>query len=72
MTSSSFEVSIDHDLCIGTGNCVYFAPEVFELEDGGQARVIDPKALPESEVIQAAEQCPIRAVRVLRDGVQVV
>lgn len=72
MTSSSFEVSIDSDLCIGTGNCAYFAPEVFELEDSGQARVLDPKGRPELDVIQAAEQCPIRAVRVIRDGVQVV
>ncbi|MFC0082573.1 ferredoxin [Aciditerrimonas ferrireducens] len=66
------KVSVDKDLCIGTGNCAFFAPEVFEIGDDAQARVLDPEARPIEEVIWAAEQCPIRAIRVWRDGTQIV
>lgn len=72
MSGPALEIAVDPDLCIGTGNCVFFAPEVFEMTDAGQARVLDPAARSEQDVIYAAEQCPIRAVRVFRDGSQLV
>lgn len=72
MSDASIEVEVDTDLCIGTGNCVFFAPEVFDMGDGGQAKVLDPQARPRRDVVWAAEQCPIRAIRVRADGEQLV
>jgi ferredoxin len=72
VSGAGIEVEVDADLCIGTGNCVFFAPEVFDMGDGGQARVLDPQARPTEDVVWAAEQCPIRAIRVRADGTQLV
>lgn len=72
MSGAGIEVEVDADLCIGTGNCVFFAPEVFAMGDGGQAQILDPQARPPGDVVWAAEQCPIRAIRVRVDGQQLV
>ena len=63
------EIDIDRDACMGLGNCVFAAPGVFELDDDSVARVVDPEASPEEEVVTAARQCPTHAITVRRDGV---
>ena len=62
------QVDIDRDVCMGSGNCVYGAPGVFDLDDKGVAIVLDPTASPEDKVILAAKNCPTRAISVRRDG----
>jgi ferredoxin len=62
------EIDIDSDACMGSGNCVFAAPGVFELDDDSVARVVDPDASPEEAVVTAARQCPTRAITVRRDG----
>ena len=64
------EVEIDRDVCIGSGNCVYEAPGVFDLDDDSVAFVVDPAGAPEDEVIAAARKCPTGAITVRRDGVR--
>lgn len=68
----TLEITMKKDLCIGTGNCVFWAPEVFELTDAGIANIINAEGLPEDKIIHAARQCPIRAIAVHRDGVDLV
>jgi ferredoxin len=65
-----FEVEIDHDACMGSGNCVYEAPGVFDLNEDGVAFVVDPAASPEDKVIAAARKCPTNAITVRRDGMR--
>ena len=62
------EIDIDRDACMGSGNCVFAAPGVFELDDDSIARVVDPEASPEEAVVTAARQCPTHAITVRRDG----
>jgi ferredoxin len=62
------EIDIDRDACMGSGNCVFAAPGVFELDEDSVARVVDPEASPEEAVVTAARQCPTQAIRVRRDG----
>jgi ferredoxin len=64
-----FEIEIDRDACMGSGNCVYEAPGVFDLDEDGVSFVVDPAASPEDEVIVAACKCPTHAITVRRDGV---
>jgi ferredoxin len=64
----STEIDIDRDACMGSGNCVFAAPGVFELDDDSVARVVDPEASPEEAVVTAARQCPTHAITVWRDG----
>jgi ferredoxin len=63
------EVDIDTDLCIGSGNCLYEAPGVFDLDGDSVAFVLDPAAAPEDAVLAAARQCPSQAIAIRRDGV---
>ena len=66
------EVEIDRDVCMGSGNCVYEAPGVFDLDDDSVAFVVDPAASPEDKVIAAAQKCPTHAITVRRDDVRLV
>ena len=66
------EVEIDRDVCMGSGNCVYEAPGVFDLDGDSVAFVVDPAASPEDKVIAVALKCPTHAITVRRDGAQSV
>ena len=56
----------------GSGNCSFWAPGVFDLDDEGIAIVIDPNGAPEDKIILAAQGCPTQAIAVLRDGEKIV
>lgn len=60
----ALEIAIDRDLCIGSGNCVYEAPGVFDLDDDAIAVVVDPAGAPPDMVVAAARKCPARAITV--------
>jgi ferredoxin len=62
------EIDIDRDACMGSGNCVFAAPGVFELDDDSVARVGNAQASPEEAVVTAAHQCPTHAITVRHDG----
>ena len=63
------EVEIDRDLCMGSGNCVYEAPGVFDLDEDSVAVVVDPTVAPEDKIVAAAKKCPTHAITVRRDAV---
>ena len=60
----SVEIRIDREACMGSGNCSFWAPGVFELDDEGIAVVVDPTAAPEDKVVLAAQGCPTSAITV--------
>jgi ferredoxin len=62
------EIRIDRDTCMGSGNCSFWAPATFDLDDEGLAVVVDPAGDPEERVLLAAQGCPTGAIAVLRDG----
>jgi ferredoxin len=62
------EISIDREACMGSGNCSFWAPGVFDLDDEGVAVVIDSTAAPEEKIILAAQGCPTQAIKLKRDG----
>ena len=64
----ALDIKIDRDLCMGSGNCGFWAPGVFDLDDDGIAVVLDPAAQPEDKVLLAAQGCPTQAISVVRDG----
>ena len=53
---------VDRKLCVGAGNCVAIAPEVFALDDENKALVTNPKGAEEDVIWKAAESCPVDAV----------
>ena len=61
-------VSADAEVCIGAGNCVAFAPDVFDLDDEGsvvvkQAAVAGDQA---ARAEEAADNCPSFAITLER------
>ena len=55
-------LSVDRDVCMGSGNCIYWAPALFDLDDSGFAIVIgDPGSDPDAAQL-AADNCPTRAI----------
>jgi ferredoxin len=57
---------------MGSGNCIYEAPGVFDLDDDSVAFVVDPATSSEEQIIAAARKCPTHAIAVRRDGVTLV
>ena len=63
------EITVDRALCIGSGDCVDSAPNVFQLDEEDKAVVVDPDGASVDEVIQAAGNCPVSAIFVVgEDG----
>lgn len=58
------KVRIDRDLCIGVGNCVAYAPTVFELDKENKAVVLDPGSVDDDTLLEAAKSCPESAIPV--------
>lgn len=63
-------VRVDASACLGFGNCVHEAPDLFALEPNGRAVVLQ-EAVPLTEqdaVDRAARRCPVRAIHVAETG----
>lgn len=58
-------IHVDRALCIGSGDCVDSAPDVFELDSEDKAIVIDTDASSTDEVLEAAGNCPVTAIFVV-------
>lgn len=66
---SGLRVSVDRELCTGTGSCVFAAPDVFEQDDT-DGRVVLLREHPEpgesDDVQEAADVCPVAAIKLHR------
>ncbi len=62
-TFEGLRIRIDRTRCIGSGNCVNMAPEVFEL---GPDQIVtfrdDARALDRERMIEACRVCPVDAL----------
>jgi ferredoxin len=62
-------IEVDRGLCIGSGDCVDTAPDVFELDSEEKAVVVDPDGASVDDLVQAAANCPVSAITVVgEDG----
>ncbi|OIJ87854.1 ferredoxin [Streptomyces monashensis] len=63
------DIAIDHDRCIGAGQCALIAPEVFDQGDDGLALLLvdRPGAAQAPAVREASESCPLNAITVTED-----
>ena len=65
------EIRIDVERCMGSGNCLFWAPDTFDLSDEGHSVVTDPAASDEERLRIAAQGCPVGAISLWRNGVDV-
>jgi ferredoxin len=61
------EIHIDESRCIGSGQCAYTAPGVFEVNDDGLSEVIDLELAKRrrAELDLAVRLCPTDAISVV-------
>ena len=57
-------VAADRELCVGSGQCELLAPEVFEVDDDGAVRVLQPEPEDDTAVRDAVQQCPTGALSI--------
>lgn len=58
------EIRVDRTLCMGSGQCCWYAPNTFDQDDETIAIVIDPQGDPEEAIRTAVDSCPTRAISV--------
>ena len=68
----ALEIEIDRSACMGSGNCGFWAPGAFDLDDDGIAIVTDPEGEPEDKIVLAGQGCPTQAIAIFRDGEKIV
>lgn len=56
------KVTVDKNICIGCGACVAVAPKSFKLK-AGKAEPIDPPKDKEETIQEAADSCPVQAIK---------
>ncbi len=62
-------VTVDEDLCVGTGDCARIASAAFVVDEDRNVSVPQPAAA-ETDVallLRAARNCPTQAIRVVSD-----
>ncbi|MEU1824694.1 MULTISPECIES: ferredoxin [Streptomyces] len=62
-------ITADNERCIGAGQCVLTAPDVFDQDDDGLVTVLAPEPGAEltDAVWRAGDLCPARAITVHED-----
>ena len=68
----ALDIRIDRDVCMGSGNCVFWAPGVLDLDDEGIAVVLDASAAEDEKIVLAAQGCPTQAITVFRGDEKLV
>lgn len=74
-TINGLEVHIDRTLCIGSGNCVNLAPDVFTIRQDAIVDFVDEvnNDIDPGQLIEACAVCPVDALLVYDDeGEQIV
>jgi ferredoxin len=57
-------VQVDANLCVGSGMCVSFNPDMFRIQSDGHAAYVGEK-LDEAAALDAAELCPVSAINLI-------
>ncbi|MBO1901330.1 ferredoxin [Leucobacter weissii] len=56
------ELAVDRDRCMGSGQCTFYAPQTFDLDEDSIAIVIDEHGDDEEKIKMAIDVCPTRAI----------
>ncbi|MCB1005888.1 MAG: ferredoxin [Acidimicrobiales bacterium] len=56
------EIRVDRGTCIGSGQCVHWAPGVFDQDEGAISVVVDPRGEPAQTIVRAMTACPVHAI----------
>jgi ferredoxin len=57
-------IEVDANLCVGSGMCVNFNPDLFKIQPDGHAAYVGAE-LDEAAALDAAELCPVSAINLI-------
>ena len=66
-TTAHREIRVDRTLCMGSGQCCWYAPNTFDQDDETVAIVIDPQGDPEEQIRAAVKGCPTGALSIVEN-----
>lgn len=55
-------LNVDRDRCMGSGQCTFYAPATFDLDDLSIAMVVNDRGDDEAKIQMAIDVCPTRAI----------
>jgi ferredoxin len=61
------EIRVDRDLCMGSGQCCWYAPNTFGQDDETIAVVINQGGDPAEAIDTAVGACPTHAISIVPD-----
>lgn len=56
------DLTINRDQCMGSGQCTYYAPKTFDLDEMSIAIVVDQHGDSEDKIQTAISVCPTRSI----------
>lgn len=56
------DLTVDRDRCMGSGQCTFYAPNTFDLDELSIAIVLDGQDDTPEDVSMAINVCPTRAI----------
>jgi ferredoxin len=59
------EIRVDRSVCMGSGQCSWYAPNTFDQDDETIAIVVDPQGDPAEAIQNAVDSCPTRALSIV-------
>jgi ferredoxin len=62
---ADWKITVDREVCMGSGMCYLYAPNTFEVDDGAKALVANPEGDPIDTIRTAIEACPTGALRLV-------
>ena len=60
--NGALPLSVDREMCIGSGVCIAFAPGTFAHDADTKAIVLEPAGDPVADIEAAVEGCPTGAI----------
>jgi ferredoxin len=67
-TTAHREIRVDRSLCMGSGQCCWYAPNTFDQDDETIAIVIDQHGDLAEAIQTAVDSCPTRAISIVEDS----
>jgi ferredoxin len=62
------DIRINRDLCMGSGQCLIYAPATFDLDEESISIVIDPDADSLEDIQVAIDTCPTHAISLVQQS----
>jgi ferredoxin len=56
------DIQVDRNLCMGSGQCLMYAPGTFDLDEDSISTVVDPQGDSAADIQVAVDSCPTHAI----------